>query len=1096
MRRAHVLPSTGVRRVKCLLPILVVAAVALPALRAEAGTFTPAASLGTGRSNHSLTLLQNGKLLIAGGHSGSGFLNSAELYDPTTGKRQALTMSSARYYHTATLLRNGKILLAGGLNATGELNAAELFDPVSNSFAPIADTMKDKRFGHSATMLHDGRILLAGGNNGSPTDTLEIFNPSNNTFTLLSTSLSVKRTINAASLLPDGRVLISGGADSFAWNSADIFDPTSGNIATVTMNAGRLAHSSTLLPNGKVLLAGGSTSSAPLASAELFDPATNSFTPVSGTLTVARDRHRATLLPSGVVLITGGGTHGNTPLASTEYYSPASGETGSFTADTSMATARHSHAAVLLPSGKVLVAGGENSGVGSRVDVVELYDPVAVPPTPIPHILMTHDRAAHTSTLLSDGRVLLVGGRYKPATTVISAGSGEIFDPQNGLFSPTTSMSTGRAFHTATLLPSGKVLVTGGVDGSNAYLASAELYDPATGYFHPTGSMTTPRADHRATLLASGKVLITGGTNTETAELYDPVRGTFTLTSGSMSAPRFYHTATLLRNGTVLIVGGIVGTSHHELYDPATDSFRPTGTFVQPRLRHTATLLSSGLVLVTGGEPTSSLPAFVYDPETEQSFEFPMPCQRVRHNALAMSGGYVAVAAGTCDLMELFEPLTRSFTAASRSELKLPNRGATLLTDERILLTGGFANASEAAPLQFAHVLAVNPPAVASRRPQVNPVPATLCQPSPGLSLTGSGFSSDSEGSTGSWQSSAANAPLLRLQSVESEMLHFIRPQTWSRTALSSASITGLPVGWHRLSVVSNGTPSIQQLVLIGNSSSAPSLGFYPAAGVTNGSSTTVTPAAPPSSADATTRMTATASAGFQGTLAIDPATGVITIDHARPLGTYTVTVTLVTACSGVATRSFNLTVNPIQPPFISAVATSQSSIQVSWPAVPGADHYLVYRRSAPGSMNFIGTTTQLSYTSSGHTANTTHLFQVKAVDSTDAVSNFSNLDLATTTMFTDDPLLPGTIVKGAHMLQLRTAVNAVRSAAGLSDYAFTDIFIPGEFVKSIHFAELRSALDAARSSIGVPAMAYPTAIAPGSLIRASAITEIRNGVK
>src|SRR5262245_19085703 len=123
-------------------------------------------------------------------------------------------------------------------------------------------------------------------------------------------------------------------------------------------------------------------------------------------------------------------------------------------------------------------------------------------------------------------------------------------------FSNTGSLSDVRSAHTATLLPNGTVLVTGGFNGTDP-VASAELYDPATGQWTMTGSLTTARRIHTATLLPGGKVLVaSGGTSgtvvrTLTCELYDPAVGTWTNT-GSMASGRARHTATLLTNGMVL----------------------------------------------------------------------------------------------------------------------------------------------------------------------------------------------------------------------------------------------------------------------------------------------------------------------------------------------------------------------------------------------------------------------------------------------------------------------------------------------------------------------------------------------------------------
>ena len=130
-----------------------------------------------------------------------------------------------------------------------------------------------------------------------------------------------------------------------------------------------------------------------------------------------------------------------------------------------------------------------------------------------------------------------------------------------GSFAATGQMSTPRAFHSATLLANGKVLIAGGVSGlaQGATLTTAELYDPASATFTLTGSMAAPRAGHTATLLPNATVLLVGGNNQSgilaTAELYDPATGTFSFT-GSLTTARTGHTATLLKSGQVLVIGG------------------------------------------------------------------------------------------------------------------------------------------------------------------------------------------------------------------------------------------------------------------------------------------------------------------------------------------------------------------------------------------------------------------------------------------------------------------------------------------------------------------------------------------------------------
>ena len=137
--------------------------------------------------------------------------------------------------------------------------------------------------------------------------------------------------------------------------------------------------------------------------------------------------------------------------------------------------------------------------------------------------------------MLADGKVLVVGG-----SNGVELASAELYDPGTGTWSLTGSMTTTRAAHTTTRLADGGVLVAGGLMNFNTYLASAEIYDPATGVWTATGSMSIRREGHTATLLSDGKVLVAGGYmpgDTAACELYDPATGTWSPT-GSMVAER------------------------------------------------------------------------------------------------------------------------------------------------------------------------------------------------------------------------------------------------------------------------------------------------------------------------------------------------------------------------------------------------------------------------------------------------------------------------------------------------------------------------------------------------------------------------------
>ena len=288
-------------------------------------------------------------------------------------------------------------------------------------------------------------------------------------------------------------------------------------------------------------------------------------------------------------------------------------KTGSFASTEGMLGGRNAHTATLLSGGDVLLAGG--SGASGSLASAERYDPSTA--TFVTTGSMATERSGHTATLLPDGTVLITGG-YGSAE---SSATAELYDAATETFDATGSMNTPRQAHTATLLPGGKVLLAGGyradASGSFTALASAELYDPVAGTFSATGSMTVPRSGHTATLLGDGRVLVVGGiactgdssawacTNYGTAELYDPVAGTFAAT-GDMGPGswRYAHTATRLPGGKVLVAGGddgsASGTATAHLYDPATQTFAPTGEMTTPRDFHSATLLPNGTVLVAG----------------------------------------------------------------------------------------------------------------------------------------------------------------------------------------------------------------------------------------------------------------------------------------------------------------------------------------------------------------------------------------------------------------------------------------------------------------------------------------------------------------
>jgi N-acetylneuraminic acid mutarotase len=442
------------------------------------------------------------------------------------------------------------VLVAGGENSGGYLNSFETYDPVAGQWV-IDCTFPESRSQHTATLLPNGQVLMAGGYNGSS-------------------------FLNSA-------VLWDYAAGSWAFPSG---------LVHPNLYVYRDSHTATLLATGtnagKVLVLG---HYADLA-VELFDPVTENWS-LNGELLDYRGSPTATLLGSGpnagkVLVVAGWSESGE--VASTEIYDPGSGIS---VGAGDLSDARSGHTATLLADGRVLVAGGyglitnDPEPIYDSLDSVELYEPHGGWTTVDS---MQEGRSGHTATLLPSGKVLVVGGYYKDGVWEYQRNSAELYNPATGTWLAAAILGLARAYHTATLLPSGKVLVAGGYNYNDGHLTSAEIYDPANGTWSPTGELVYSRASHTATLLPSGKVLVTGGWGYDTihssAEIYDPATGTWTETAYFPGYQgRAGHTATLLPSGKVLAAAGSVGgdpDNTAELYDPGlgfSGAWRP---YIEP----------------------------------------------------------------------------------------------------------------------------------------------------------------------------------------------------------------------------------------------------------------------------------------------------------------------------------------------------------------------------------------------------------------------------------------------------------------------------------------------------------------------------------
>lgn len=454
------------------------------------------------------------------------------------------------------------------------------------AFLPLADTaLAECRAPAACIACH------AGIPNSPPPEVLEQMGPAScevGDFTR-GLNMTTPRFIHRTAKLQDGRILMTGGQmanapASVITNTVDAFDPVDNSVAPVApMTIRRWSHAATTLADGRVLVTGGRTASTSatgivLATAEIYDPATNTWTETAGPMNVARRSHTATLLPGGKVLIAGGGNGVSTttslPIRSVETFDPA---TGLFTVVGDMLMPRSAHSAILLHDGTVLITGG-STGAGTLypTNTAEIYDPAANSFTAVGPMNFSH--LAQLPGILRDGRVVQGSSYYNDTHT--SAGGritdeSEIYDPAARTFTPVAPMYKQRIDIGAQGLLDGTLLIAGGVTTSptfpSIFQPTSEVFDPVTNGWKLSGIMSSGRDEFSGMLLDDGRVMISGGFVSpgavllRTIEVYTPglvpqVNGLLNVLADTPnSALRFGKISRRLLEGWIRLIGYAVG---------------------------------------------------------------------------------------------------------------------------------------------------------------------------------------------------------------------------------------------------------------------------------------------------------------------------------------------------------------------------------------------------------------------------------------------------------------------------------------------------------------------------------------------------------
>ncbi len=618
-----------------------------------AGTFAPVGGMVEQRKHHTGHLITDpaspmyNQVLLFGGYSPDRALvtSGTELFDPKVEffYQDSLTppaLLTPRMDHRSVMLDDGKILLVGGrfqpvTNLLADLitgaNFGEVFDPV-NPLAPTTPVASAGTILHTATLLTTlptgNPVLICGG---------IATNPTTGPYVCLIDATAVKLVVagnQTADMLPGYFIRFTTG--TFTGQTSFITKSDYDSVNAVTKID--IDPSMGADPTGEQFNVTPTINN----QSNLYNPATNTIGGTPSALPEERFGHAATLLHDGRVFISGGHpdywwyTLNMVAYTSlifdpvTQVYRHAGTGQDVYFSDCSalLTSPRFFHTATLLKDGRVLMAGGIEEPWGYFAGLNN-------------------------------------GGVFWDTTPLNTT---DIYDPVTDTIAKGPPMKTERFLHAEILLMDGRVLVTGGIDfisddGIPDESTSAEVYNPSTNTFEPTGNMIAKRAGHQMTMLPDGRILVTGGVDNYLSEIYDPISGKFVATAGTLTYERFFEaSAAKMDDGKVLITGGqkknyldrnaqveLPGPilRNIEILNPDTTIFEQSATsMLSLRKRHSMTKLDDGRILIAGGWGGSGTGTYsglqtteIFDPSTGSVSSGPMlSSPRYGHAALKLRG--------------------------------------------------------------------------------------------------------------------------------------------------------------------------------------------------------------------------------------------------------------------------------------------------------------------------------------------------------------------------------------------------------------------------------------------------------------------------